>query len=52
MGNDAGVMTCEVNIQPANASSMEYHRQFGFNQVGEQQTDGGSKVVALMEMKL
>lgn len=51
---DAGVavMTCEVNIRPANESSMRYHRQFGFSEVGTQQTEGGKKKVALMEMRL
>jgi hypothetical protein len=47
-----GVMTCEVNIRPANESSMRYHEQHGFVQVGTQETEGGKKEVALMEMKL
>lgn len=46
------VMTCEVNIRPANESSMDYHRNYGFVQVGTQQTDGGKKEVALLEKKL
>lgn len=46
------VMTCEVNIRPANESSMRYHEQLGFVQVGTQQTEGGTKEVALLEMKL
>lgn len=46
------IMTCEVNIRPANESSMEYHRRFGFSEVGTQQTEGGKKEVALMEMRL
>lgn len=52
VGTDAGVMTCEVNIRPPNASSMEYHRRYGFVQVGTQHTEGGKKEVALLEMKL
>ena len=52
VGNEAGVMTCEVNIQPPNQSSMDYHRKYGFVQVGTQQTDGGKKHVALLEKKL
>jgi len=47
-----GVMTCEVNIRPANESSMRYHEQHGFVQVATQETEGGKKEVALMEMKL
>lgn len=46
------VMTCEVNIRPANEASMRYHEQLGFLQVGSQQTEGGTKEVALLEMKL
>ena len=52
LDDGAGVMTCEVNIRPANESSMRYHRQFGFSEVGTQQTEGGKKEVALMEMRL
>lgn len=51
-GNDAGVMTCEVNIRPANDSSMRYHRQYGFAQAGMQQTEDGKKEVALLEIRL
>ncbi len=47
-----GVMTCEVNIRPANESSMRYHENFGFIQVGTQETEGGKKEVALLEMRL
>lgn len=52
LDESAEVMTCEVNIRPANASSMEYHREFGFSEVGTQETEGGAKKVALMEMRL
>jgi len=47
-----GVMTCEVNIRPANESSMRYHESHGFVQVATQETEGGKKEVALLEMKL
>jgi len=46
------VMTCEVNIRPANEGSMIFHERMGFRQVGSQLTDGGKKEVALMEKKL
>lgn len=46
------VMTCEVNIRPPNDSSMQYHIRRGFVQVGKQETEGGKKEVALLEMKL
>lgn len=46
------VMTCEVNLRPANESSMQYHRRRGFVQVATQQTEAGKKEVALLEMQL
>ncbi len=46
------LMTCEVNIRPANASSMVYHERHGFVQVATQETEGGKKEVALMEKRL
>jgi len=46
------VVTCEVNIRPPNESSMRYHEQHGFVRVATQETDGGKKEVALLEMKL
>jgi len=46
------VLTCEVNLRPANEASMRYHIDYGFVQVGSQETDGGDKEVALMEKRL
>ena len=48
----APVMTCEVNLQPPNRSSMTYHERHGFVCVATQQTEGGRKRVALMEKYL
>jgi hypothetical protein len=45
-------MTCEVNVRPANESSMRYHETHGFLKVGSQETEGGSKEVAMLEKKL
>ena len=45
-------LTCEVNIRPPNASSMRFHEKFGFVRVATQETEGGTKEVALMEKKL
>jgi len=45
-------MTCEVNVRPPNESSMRYHERHGFRQVATQETEGGSKKVALLEKKL
>jgi predicted GNAT superfamily acetyltransferase len=47
-----GCMTCEVNVRPANESSMRYHETHGFLKVGSQETEGGSKEVAMLEKKL
>ena len=52
LDDGVGVMTCEVNIRPANDSSMRFHKRFGFTEVGRQETDGGKKEVALLELKL
>jgi predicted GNAT superfamily acetyltransferase len=49
---EVDVMTCEVNIRPANESSMRYHEMHGFRQVASQKTEGGTKEVAMMEKKL
>jgi len=46
------VMTCEVNIRPANETSMRFHERQGFIQVAGQETENGSKEVALMEKRL
>ncbi len=41
-------VTCEVNLQPPNPASVQFHQTLGFVIVGEQETDGGKKRVALM----
>lgn len=46
------VMTCEVNIRPPNEGSLAYHKRHGFQRVATQETEGGSKEVALMEKRL
>lgn len=45
---DVSVLACEVNINPPNESSMRFHARYGFDQVGSQEIDNGSKEVALM----
>jgi len=42
------IMTCEVNIKPPNESSMSFHRQLGFEQVGSLRSEDGSKEVAML----
>ena len=46
------LLACEVNEQPPNPASMAFHERFGFVAVGRQETEGGAKRVALMEMPL
>lgn len=41
-------VTCEVNLRPPNPGSLAFHDKLGFRVVGEQDTEGGSKRVALM----
>ena len=45
-------MCAEVNIKPRNERSLIFHEKFGFTPVGEQDTEGGSKRVQLMEYKI
>ena len=46
------VMTCEVNIRPPNEESMRFHDRLGFERVGTQETENGSKEVALLAKSL
>ena len=48
----AGVITCEVNIQPLNQSSLDFHARIGFVEVGQQDTEGGKKRVSLLAKNL
>ena len=52
LSDEVNVLTCEVNTKPANESSMRFHEQFGFRQVGSQETEGGTKEVALLAKEL
>ena len=52
LSDEVDVMTCEVNTRPPNESSMRYHETHGFRRVATQETEGGSKEVALLEKKL
>lgn len=45
---EAPRVTCEVNVRPPNPGSLKFHRGLGFEVVGEQDTDGGEKRVAMM----
>lgn len=41
-------VTCEVNVEPPNPRSLEFHSRIGFVEVGRQGTKGGSVQVALL----
>ena len=45
-------MTCEVNIRPENPISMRMHLGLGFREVGQQETGGGEKRVAMLRKAL
>lgn len=51
-GRLAPWLTCEVNLRPPNATSLAFHKRLGFEPVGEQDTEGGSKRVCLMAKPL
>jgi predicted GNAT superfamily acetyltransferase len=46
------VMTCEVNIRPPNETSLCFHREMGFEQVGSLESEDGSKTVAMLVKRL
>ena len=52
VAGSVAVMTCEVNLRPPNESSMRFHTRLGFRQVGTLESDGGNKVVAMLEKPL
>lgn len=45
-------LTCEVNIEPPNIASTDFHIRLGFRRVGSISSSDGSKQVALMEKLL
>lgn len=45
-------ITCEVNIRPMNDGSLAFHHSLGFREVGQQDTDGGTKTVSLLALPL
>ena len=48
----APIITCEVNLKPKNDGSLIFHKKYGFEQVGIQETEGGKKEVSLMVYKI
>jgi len=52
IGGAHPLLTCEVNLRPRNDGSLRFHERLGFEAVGEQDTDGGSKRVVLLAKRL
>jgi predicted GNAT superfamily acetyltransferase len=48
----APVLFCEVNVQPRNEASLRFHEGIGFREVGQQDTDSGTKRVSLLALEL
>ncbi len=44
------LVTCEVNVRPPNPRSMNFHAALGFREVGQQDTEGGTKRVSLLAL--
>jgi predicted GNAT superfamily acetyltransferase len=40
-------VVCEIDAQPPNPVSAQFHRKFGFKEVGRQSISGGAKIVSL-----
>ena len=43
---------CEVNIKPYNKQSMNFHKKYGFKEIGEKNTEDGTKRVCYMMRKI
>lgn len=48
----APVFCAEVNVKPRNEGSLAFHARMGFGAVAEQDTEGGTKRVVLLEKPL
>ncbi|OZG75484.1 hypothetical protein BTA51_00850 [Hahella sp. CCB-MM4] len=49
---DASILGCEVNLRPLNQNSLDFHARLGFDEVGQQDTEGGKKRVSLLALDL
>ena len=45
-------ITCEVNILPYNKPSMNFHKKYGFEEIGQKDTENGKKRVSYMMYKI
>ena len=44
----ASIITCEVNIRPYNKQSIDFHKKYGFKEVGTRNTENNKKTVSYM----
>jgi predicted GNAT superfamily acetyltransferase len=45
------LIALEVNLRPPNPGSLAFHERLGFRRVGVREEDGGTKAVAMMELR-
>ena len=45
-------LAAEINVEPENRPSLDFHRSFGFAEVGRQTIDGGKKTVSMQTRAL
>ncbi len=52
--NGYDIVTCEINIEPPNPGSLEFHKKMGFKEVGTQSINGkgSNKIVSLQAVSL
>ncbi|MBJ13243.1 MAG: hypothetical protein CMG62_09270 [Candidatus Marinimicrobia bacterium] len=48
MKDKAGIIACEVNIRPYNKQSIDFHKNYGFEDVGTKNTENNKKTVSYM----
>ena len=46
--NRASMISCEVNIRPYNKQSIDFHKKYGFKEVGTKNTEDNKKTVSYM----
>ena len=46
------IMTCEYNLRPRNEISRQFHKKYGFKEVGTQKTENGKKTVSLQTKRV
>lgn len=52
MEDKVPVITAEIDIVPPNPVSLNFHKKFGFHEVGKQEVSGGKKIVSLQAVEI